>query len=472
MLRYMEIVVEHMKSNYPMKGFRTAMGSYIYSASTNQIARVDERMFKHIEEVNSFGGKPKINPQISSLLKDNDIILVNEPLKFAIDQPCLATEKVPMKYLRLEVTRACNLKCDYCYFSGIYPMYHKRENVFMKSEIAKKAVDLLFSNANDKADRLVISFYGGEPLLEFPLIRDTVSYAKNRFSERRMELQFETVTNGTLMNESVADFLAQERFNLFISIDGPREIHNKSRHDSENGPSFGTVYKNIKRLQTKNASYFKEKVAFRCTFDLKENIFRVVSFFENNFDLSKQNFILSPVEPTDDYNGYADRLWNFTERYYDKIPLYYLPRQVIDVLSRVVNLKASRTKNVIPLNGACYPGSDWPLVWNDGKISICDGAGESSELIIGDVDHGLSLGKIRNIVQDYAAISENCCVNCWLCRICPACYITALDSNGRIDEKVKARRCAGIKRFYERAFMFVLELIEKGKIDVLSSLKA
>lgn len=149
-----------------------------------------------------------------------------------------------LRQLILQVTQNCNLRCKYCVYSGSYVnRTHTKKR--MSFEIAKQAVDFYFAHNTNK-DAGVISFYGGEPLLEMELIKKIVVYSEKLYEGK--ELRFNMTSNATLLTDEIADFLYEHNFNLTISLDGPEEVHNQSRvfADSKTG-TFQCIIKNLEK---------------------------------------------------------------------------------------------------------------------------------------------------------------------------------------------------------------------------------
>lgn len=128
----------------------------------------------------------------------------------------------PINRVEMLVTEDCTLQCDYCFVNN--KSHLKR----MSWEVAKKAVDFLIERSSPDSD-LEITFFGGEPLLEFPLVKQTAAYARQRANESGKRVSFSLTTNGTIMNEEIANFGQEYGFNLLLSIDGDRQAHDLHR---------------------------------------------------------------------------------------------------------------------------------------------------------------------------------------------------------------------------------------------------
>ena len=164
-----------------------------------------------------------------------------------------------MGNLILQVTQQCNLRCKYCAYSGNYYNRSHTSNR-MDFETAKKAIDF-YLKRSEKADQLVLSFYGGEPLLEFELIKKCVSYILQRKGDKK--ILFTMTTNGTLMTEDVIEFLVKYEFNLMISLDGDKKSHDINRRFKTGKGSFDIILENVSRLKAYNEEYYS-KVLFNC----------------------------------------------------------------------------------------------------------------------------------------------------------------------------------------------------------------
>ena len=139
----------------------------------------------------------------------------------------------------LFMTRECTLKCHYCYVE------HKSDS-FMKKEVALKAAGLFVAENNDKAK---FSFFGGEPLLQFELIKEITEYVLEKAAAKNLEVNLSIATNGTLINDEVLDFLEKYKFRVELSLDGDELSHNLNRPMRDGGNSYKSVVKNIPALQ-------------------------------------------------------------------------------------------------------------------------------------------------------------------------------------------------------------------------------
>jgi len=132
--------------------------------------------------------------------------------------------KYGITQMLIELTRDCNLRCAYCPTSGKYAETGARRSE-MTPAICRKAVDFFCSGNN--AEKGVLSFYGGEPLLKFGLIRDTVEYVKQTYNGNKFS--FSMTTNGTLLTEETMKFLIENDFLLSFSLDGPQPVNDRYR---------------------------------------------------------------------------------------------------------------------------------------------------------------------------------------------------------------------------------------------------
>jgi sulfatase maturation enzyme AslB (radical SAM superfamily) len=136
----------------------------------------------------------------------------------------------PLAHCDLFVTEDCNHRCGYCFVKGKRPRR-------MTEAVARAAVDWLVG-ASGKMSWVSILFFGGEPLLEFELIRFLVGYSRERAQAAGKEARFSMTTNGTLMTEAMARYLAEERITYLLSLDGSRETHDAQRKLVGGGSSY------------------------------------------------------------------------------------------------------------------------------------------------------------------------------------------------------------------------------------------
>lgn len=155
------------------------------------------------------------------------------------------------RLLTLELTQECNLRCEYCCYGDHYPQLRNYSKVTMSLETAKSAIEHYLSRRPQKCR---VGFYGGEPLLELELLKEIVLFAEEHARRCGLEAEFNMTTNGTLLTDEIIHFLAKHRFNVLISLDGPKEVHDRyrvfrnGRHPEDRRGSYDVVMNAVERF--------------------------------------------------------------------------------------------------------------------------------------------------------------------------------------------------------------------------------
>src|SRR5919106_2140206 len=140
----------------------------------------------------------------------------------------LPLKPVPLQTLVVNVTNQCNLACTYCYEYGedkIVDTENGKQPKFMTAETARASVDFALRESRESRSAH-ITFFGGETLMNFPVLKSTIAYARRRAAEVGKDIDFSLTTNATLLQPDVIEFLAVERVGVTISIDGPEDLQN------------------------------------------------------------------------------------------------------------------------------------------------------------------------------------------------------------------------------------------------------
>ena len=149
-----------------------------------------------------------------------------------------------VKALCLHVAHTCNLNCAYCFASQ--GKYHG-ERAVMSFEVGKQALDFLIANSGTRRN-LEVDFFGGEPLMNFQVVKDLVAYARSIEKEHHKNFRFTLTTNGLLIDEDVIDFANREMSNVVLSLDGRKEIHDRYRVDYAGNGSWERIVPKFQKL--------------------------------------------------------------------------------------------------------------------------------------------------------------------------------------------------------------------------------
>jgi len=336
--------------------------------------------------------------------------------------------------LILDVTEDCNFRCNYCIFSGNYVYYRSHSKKYMNIDIAKKAIDYYFSLIKEgkrynPLRRPTVSFYGGEPLLNFKLIKECMEYIEDTYKDHKVRYSF--TTNGSLLDTEKAEWFMKYDCHILISICGPKEEHDRLRVYYNGKGSFEDVMKNIKPIFENH----RTKLGSIIVYDLKTDLFILDEFFKRH-DVPPA-ILASPVAELEGGKYFeqfseTDRLmfrkqvqWaqkcyvnNFNSR--EKAERLSFFDLVFDEVTATIYAPGSFTLNspVMPYSSACIPGKKL-FVDIDGTFHICERVNRSFP--IGNVADGLDFEKIRSTICEYNLHLDKC-KTCEVKKMCTKCY--------------------------------------------------
>ncbi len=208
-----------------------------------------------------------------------------EKLGGVIEPETIERNLANSKQVVFEVTDSCNLDCRYCGYGEFYSDYDRRGNKKLDIRSAKQLLNYLAelwnSSLNHSRDRTIfISFYGGEPLLNFPFIKAIVETIE-QFSSRHNRFAF-SMTTSALLLEKYMDFLVEKNFKLLLSLDG-NEKNNVYRTFKNGKPAYKSILRNVKTLQKKYPDYFRRHVNFNAVLHNKNSVSDIYHYFKTRF---------------------------------------------------------------------------------------------------------------------------------------------------------------------------------------------
>ncbi|MCX7749031.1 MAG: Cys-rich peptide radical SAM maturase CcpM [Clostridia bacterium] len=435
--------------------FKTPGGYYIYDVNTNMILKVTPSVYsllsnrKRLDEGTDSDIKIIEKMKSDGFLSSNRIQEVLHPIDEVL--PYYLDNRLHM--ITLQITQQCNFRCEYCVYSGNYEN-RDHSNKAMDIETAKKGIDFLISHSRE-SKMVSIGFYGGEPLLEFDLIRDCINYAQE-IGEGKM-IDFSLTTNGTLLNDEIIEFFNKNNLNMTISLDGPSDIHNKNRRFAGNNQgTFESIMTNLEKIKEKYPDYLK-KVRFSVVLDPKSNFSCINEFFttyetvKNSYSFFvsiSDKYAKSENEESEDYlvkknyesfKHFLYKLGRLGKDYVSPIVIQefnFIQKFLHDYRNPVRNLPSKGHHS-----GPCVPGVQRLFVTVNGNLMPCERVSELSEMMnIGHVDTGFNIEKCRQVLN-VGKVNEKSCKNCWIFRYCTVCAAAADNLDGFSEEK-KALECS------------------------------
>lgn len=383
-------------------------------------------------------------------------------------------------HLILITTEECNLRCKYCVYSECYADKKTYSSKVMKKETAFKAIDLFKQIHEEKVMRGYknqpkINFYGGEPLLNFNVIKDVIQYVNDIGFEN---VEYLITTNGTVMNDEIIDFLAKNNFLVSFSLDGDKFNHNRNRVSINGLNTHDRIIKNIIKYNDKLKYYKRDTlINITCCFDNYTDMEKVTSFFEKlRNKVENLNIIYNKIYEIDttyysfckdryknniyniDENTYINSVKILFDKHYKGNKLGDIPKSIKAIFTSYYLIK-NRKKGIIDFHqgNACIIG-DKICISPDEKIYICEKANQ--EMDIGNLSKGLDYNKINNLYKEYFKIRDKYCLKCPINRLCDVCYVHFIKNNSL---QYNERFCQKRQEVFKRGLEVVYSLLEEDK---------
>jgi uncharacterized protein len=331
---------------------------------------------------------------------------------------------VPLQTLVVNVTNQCNLSCTYCYEYGedkIVETENGRQPKFMSEETARASVDFMLRESRDNPTAHM-TFFGGETLMNFPVLKSTMQYARRRAAELGKDVDFSLTTNATLLRPEIIEWLAENRVGVTISIDGPEEIQDKFRVFKNGRGSYEIAAPKIKALLARHRS---RPIGARVTLTRQTlDVRRIYTHLTEDIGFWEVGFAPVTTAPQRGYAiggaGFDDLLAQFRglAEDYKRAALENRHHGFSNVRETLQEIHQGHAKAY-----PCGAGLGLMGVATDGDVALCHRFAGSDAHKFGDVHLGVSWDRQQAFLESHHVNEKTDCRTCWARPICAGgCY--------------------------------------------------
>jgi uncharacterized protein len=364
-------------------------------------------------------GEALVNGTIDELMSIRAIRPVHEPVRpVRVETP----RRIPLTTLVLNVTSKCNLACTYCYEYGedrIVPETNKPR--FMSEDTAKESVDFMFAESGD--NKVVhLTFFGGETLLNFRILKQALAYAREKGSQLGKEVDASLTTNATLLKSEVIDWLIENEVGVTVSMDGAREQQDRFRVFNNGMGSYDIILPKIRELLARHRS---RPIGARVTLTRQNlDVLGIYRHLTEEIGFSEIGFAPVTTSSNRDHairdEGFDRMLAQFQQLAYEFMEATLANRH--HGFSNVKDTLEEIHKGVSKAYG-CGAGLGLMGVATDGEVALCHRFAGSPEHTIGSVRDGIDREKQGKFLVDHHIASKTDCHTCWARPICSGgCY--------------------------------------------------
>ncbi|MEE1030978.1 MAG: thioether cross-link-forming SCIFF peptide maturase [Ruminococcus sp.] len=333
-----------------------------------------------------------------------------------------------VKALCLHVAHTCNLNCSYCFASqGKY----QGDRALMSFEVGKQAFDFLIANSGSRRN-LEVDFFGGEPMMNFDVVKQLVAYARSIEKEHNKNFRFTFTTNGVLLDEEVMDFLNAEMSNVVLSLDGRKEVNDHFRKNYAGEGSYDTIVPKFQRLVEKRGgkNYYVRGTFTHNNVDFTNDLFHMA-------DLGFTELSMEPVvcPPDDPYALTEEDLPKLFEQY------EILAKEMIERKKQgrgftfyhyMLDLKNGPC--IYKRITGCGSGTEYMAVTPWGDLYPCHQFVGDTKYLLGNIWDGVTNTKVQDEFRSCNAYARSECKDCWARLYCSGgCAANAYHATGSIN---------------------------------------
>ena len=352
-----------------------------------------------------------------------------------------------VKALCLHIAHSCNLNCSYCFASQ--GKYHG-DRALMSFEVGKRALDFLVENSKGRHN-LEVDFFGGEPLMNFDVVKQLVAYARSIEKEAGKNFRFTLTTNGMLIDDEVIDFANRECSNVVLSLDGRKEVHDRYRVDYAGRGSWETIVPKFQKLveAREGKNYYMRGTFTHANPDFLKDI-------ETMLDLGFTELSMEPVVgPESDPSSLTAEDLPIVLEQYEKLAELMLKRhregRPFTFYHYMIDLKGGPC--IYKRISGCGSGTEYMAVTPWGDLYPCHQFVGEEKFKLGNVFDGVSNFEVQNDFAACNVYSRPECRDCWARLYCSGgCAANAYHSTGSVRGVYKYG-CELFKKRMECAIM-------------------
>ena len=361
-----------------------------------------------------------------------------------------------VKALCLHIAHDCNLACKYCFAEE--GEYHGRR-ALMSFEVGKKALDFLVANSGSRTN-LEVDFFGGEPLMNWDVVKQLVAYGRSIEREHNKKFRFTLTTNGVLLNDDILEFANKEMANIVLSIDGRKEIHDLMRPFRNGKGSYDLIIpKFIKVAESRNqTNYYVRGTFTRNNLDFSQDVLHLA-------DMGFKQISVEPVvaKPEDDYALRDEDIPKICEEY-DKLAVEMIKREKegkgFNFFHFMIDLTGGPC--VYKRLSGCGSGTEYLAVTPWGDFYPCHQFVGNEDFLMGNVDEGIKRTDVRDDFKNCNVYSKPKCRDCFARFYCSGgCAANSYNFHGNINDAYDVG-CELQRKRVECAIMIKAALADDG----------
>ena len=332
-----------------------------------------------------------------------------------------------IKALCLHIAHTCNLNCSYCFASQ--GKYHG-ERALMSYEVGKRALDFLIENSGSRRN-LEVDFFGGEPLMNFDVVKRLVEYARSIEKEKGKNFRFTLTTNGVLVDDDVIDFADREMSNVVLSLDGRKEVHDRYRVDYAGNGSWDKIVPKFQRFVEARGgkNYYMRGTFTHANPDFLEDI-------KTMLDLGFSELSMEPVvAAAGDPAALTEADKPIVMKQYEQLAELMLERdkegKPFTFYYYMIDLKGGPC--IYKRISGCGSGTEYMAVTPWGDLYPCHQFVGDEKFKLGDIWHGVDNTAVQDEFASCNVYAREECRDCWAKLYCSGgCAANAYHSTGSV----------------------------------------
>ena len=430
-----------MVHQYKLNGFNIVLDTcsggvhVVDEVAYDMIALYPKKSSEEIiaEMLEKYGDREDVNEEELKLCMEDIQSLVDAKKLYTEDtfEPMANTFKERsgnvVKALCLHVAHTCNLNCSYCFASQ--GKYHGDRGL-MSFEVGKRALDFLIENSGTRRN-LEVDFFGGEPLMNWQVVKDLVKYARSVEKDHGKNFRFTLTTNGVLIDDDVIEFANKEMSNVVLSLDGRKEIHDATRVDYAGNGSYEKIVPKFQKLveSRKGQGYYMRGTFTHANPDFTNDVFHMA-------DLGFTELSMEPVvSAADDPAALTPEDLEVVKEQYEILAKEMIKRNQEGRGFTFYHYMLDLTEGpcIYKRISGCGSGTEYMAVTPWGDLYPCHQFVGDDKYKLGDIWNGVTNDPLREEFRSCNAYARPECADCWAKLYCSGgCAANAYHASGSI----------------------------------------